>query len=114
MAGRPTKYCSQVIEQLLTGIEQGLTIDLSCRMAGISDDTFSNWRKRYADFAVQIDAANARGALANLQFINDSDDWRAKAWILERRHGYRVEEKLTVAGDADAPLILRTHRRDRE
>ena len=52
--------------------------------------------------------------MANLQFINDSDDWRAKAWILERRHGYRVEEKLTVAGDADAPLILRTHRRERE
>jgi hypothetical protein len=71
----------------------------ACMAAGIDQSTFYRWlqkaekhkRSKYSKFRKRLQAAEAEGELANLQAIIEAGkrDWRARAWLLERRHPER-------------------------
>lgn len=100
---RPTKYSEDKVVVIERAIEDGLTYEFAAALAGITDDTLSNWRKRYSEFSERIAAAEARGALVNIQSIREAAagaedraaDWRAAAWILEHRHPYQYGKSVT-------------------
>lgn len=94
---RPTKYTAERAAIVEDGIERGLTFGLAAALAGISPDTLTNWRKRYADFSERVEQAEALGALANLDKVRRAgdDDWRAAAWILEHRHPHQYGKTVT-------------------
>lgn len=59
-AGRPTKYNKEVAEKFITCIRNGMTIQASCMMNGIIDDTYANWMKGKSEFSEQVRIAQGQ------------------------------------------------------
>jgi len=51
---RPTKYNTACAARIIEGLKEGMTRRGACGYAGISEDTFTRWLKRFAGFAEQI------------------------------------------------------------
>ena len=96
MANR-TKKTPARIEKILENLRCGLTIKAACTQAGIHPRTVDNWRKDDAEFAADFEAAIDFGEAALYNDIRISDDWRAKAWLLERRHPERWSLKRDMS-----------------
>ena len=94
---RPTKYTPDVAERILQAIELGATYELACRYGGISDETFTRWRKRYVGFAENVKKAEGKGAVKWLARIEAgaADHWQAAAWKLERRYPHDYGRTIT-------------------
>lgn len=98
MAGsRPTKFTPETVARLLKAVRAGLPYHLAAEAAGISETTFYEWQRgefpRGADkalkaqFSEELTRARGESALRLMALISSAapDDWRAAAWILERR-----------------------------
>ncbi len=86
---RPSKYTPATAKKITDAIRVGATFRLACMYAGISEDTFMAWRKRYPDFADAINQAEGAGAAAWLGMIEKAaqeGNWQAAAWKLERKY----------------------------
>ena len=77
------------IEAILTALEQGMTLEESAQQAQISRTTLYRWRKDITGLDEAIDRASG---LAEVYLVNaikaagqEKNDWRAFAWLLERR-----------------------------
>lgn len=109
--GRPTKYAPEVVAKIMQAIDMGATQELAAGYGGISTDTFHQWRDRYPDFAAKLRESEGRAAVKWLAKIEAAatDDWKAAAWKLERRHphayGKTVQENQ-VTGKDGAPLEI--------
>jgi hypothetical protein len=97
---RPTKFTPETVEKLCTAVRQGMTYALAAAYAGIHYDTLNEWRRSKAEFSEALTRAEAEGALANLARVEqaaEAGDWRASAWLLERRYphdyGKSVQER---------------------
>lgn len=103
-AGRPTKYTEERADKIVQAIRVGATFRLACQYAGIDEDTFAAWRKRYSDFAERVKEAEGAGAIGWLAVIEKASvkSWQAAAWKLERRypHEYgRTVHETEQSGD---------------
>jgi transposase len=106
---RPTKLTPEVEERLVQAISVGATFKDACAHAGISFQTLQNWKKRarraaeqagepdgepeedtdqFVEFFDRIKKAEADAAVGWLTTINKAArrDWKAGAWMLERRY----------------------------
>jgi hypothetical protein len=93
----PTKFTPETVHTLLSGIRAGLPYRLAAEAAGISETTFTEWqagrlprgadRALKASFPGQLTRARGESALRLSGLISRAatDDWRAAAWLLERR-----------------------------
>lgn len=81
---------------LLKAIEQGKPLKQAAAMAGMSYDTLNTWQKRgenesapeeYRQFCQQLRHSQAVAMRVHVSSICDAAkrDWRAAAWMLERR-----------------------------
>ncbi len=89
MAGRPTKYTPETAKKITDAIRVGATFRLACAYAGITEETFSQWRKKYSEFSDAIKEAEGAGAvgwLAKIEKAANDGLWAAAAWKLERRY----------------------------
>lgn len=109
--GRPPKISPDVQRRIVEMLELGSTLRLAAQYGGISYQTFKRYRERgerartgeYRAFWLATEEAIAKGAYRNLGRINLSasrqapcphcgglvpmpGEWKAAAWILERRH----------------------------
>jgi transposase len=88
MAGRPTKRTPETEKRLLDALRAGNTRRASCAYAGISDETFANWCKRFLEFLEAVEKAEADAEVrhvANIAKAAGEGVWTASAWWLERR-----------------------------
>jgi transposase len=88
-AGRPTKYTPETVKKIVDAIRVGATFRLACDYAGITEETFSQWRKKYSEFSDAIKEAEGAGAvgwLAKIEKAANDGSWQAAAWKLERRY----------------------------
>lgn len=111
--GRPSIITERHVEGIKEALEVGMTIDLACAYIGIPKSTFYNWKKRAeaepsSIFGRFMDAASrgrAMNAFQSLQEVRKAggEDWRAAAWMLERRHGYhrKLEQEVSVGAIAE-------------
>lgn len=85
---RKTKYTPETVEKVAQAIRLGSTYILACHYAGISFETFNEWRKAKPEFSDTINAAEGKAAVAWLARIEDASksQWQAAAWKLERRY----------------------------
>jgi transposase len=85
--GRPTKRTPEMEKALIAAIETGAPYRIACMAVGITDDTFTNWRRKDPVFAAQVAQASGKTALRLLKKIeaNADENFSAAAWILERR-----------------------------
>jgi hypothetical protein len=87
MAGRPSKRTPERAQRLLDAVRDGNTLQAACACAGISEDVLARWRRQSAEFAESVTRAIAESEVALVATIRkaSTDDWRASAWLLERR-----------------------------
>lgn len=94
--GRPTLLNPTRQAALLNAIEQGMPLKQAAAMAGMSYDTLNAWQKRgenesapeqFRQFCQLLRHSQAVAMQVHLSSICDSAkrDWRAAAWMLERR-----------------------------
>lgn len=96
--GRPSKFTKARKERIVQAIQAGCTYEMAADYAGITRSTLWNWLKKgedpkqksYCTFLDQVKKAEVEGAMVHLGTIAQASqkDWKASAWMLERRHGY--------------------------
>lgn len=94
---RPSKFTPETVNALLAGVRAGLPFRLAAEAAGISETTFHEWQSGKlprgadkmlkAEFSDQLTRAKGESARRLTALISSAatDDWRAAAWLLERR-----------------------------
>ena len=91
MTGRPTKCTPETIERLCEILRDGHTIKGACEGAGIAESSYYEWLERakegppFSDFSAEVTRAQHAARDYLLTKIRTADDWRAQAWIMERR-----------------------------
>jgi transposase len=98
------KLTRKRINQISKAIEKGCTYKLAAASVGISESTLYNWlsegRKKGTGLHKELleaikKAENLRAEFLLSKIIEHSDkDWKACAWLLERRYGYRKDSIL--------------------
>lgn len=83
--GRPSKFTPEREQRLLDEVRSGNSHRVACRAAGITEETLSQWRRHKPVFAEAFMRAEAESEADLVAEVRHADDWRAKAWLLERR-----------------------------
>lgn len=96
--GRPSKFTKARKDRIILAIAAGCTYEMAADYAGISRTTLWGWLRRgedskhkaYCTFLNDVKKAEIEGAMVHLGTITaaSAKDWKASAWMLERRHGY--------------------------
>lgn len=101
---RPSKYTAERVERLLHGIRLGWRYELACAYAGVHYATFARWRLAFPQFCEAVKEAEAQGEATSLRAIHaaaSAGEWRAAAWLLERRfpetYGRRVNRNGMIS-----------------
>ncbi len=113
---RPTP---RLIEQAADAIRKGSTAELAARSIGVSRSTWFRWLKRgeegnelaFRRFHRAVKRAEATCAVEALQVIHEAAEdgnWKAAAWLLERRYGYTTSmyEREEVREAREAREVL--------
>lgn len=86
---RPTKRTPEVEKRITDALAGGASRRLACEYAGISQETFSVWCKRYLDFLEAVTRAEAQCEMSAILSLRQgwmqSNDWRAGLEWLKRR-----------------------------
>ena len=96
------KFTQQTVDKLVRGLRMSMSYVDACNYAGISYDTFLNWRngkfprnlddeqkalkEQFADLMTQAEGDGVASLMSRIQQGAVQGDWKAAAWILERRY----------------------------
>ena len=110
--GRPSKLTLETVQKICENIRLGLRYNDAAMAAGITYETFNEWRKRgkkaksgkYSEFSEALHLAEAEGERLLVARIQDGarKHWQAAAWILERRHREKWGRQLDLTSKGDA------------
>jgi len=95
-------YSREVRDRLLDNLREGMSIVAACTQAGVGERTYYRWLDECEDGEWTEDVNAAKDfaeavALSKLKRLGDEKaDWRAYAWILERRYPDRWGPKKEV------------------
>jgi transposase len=117
--GRKTKLNAEVRERFLQAIRVGATYDLACKFAGITYQTFLNWKERaekdgsgeFFEFFEDISKAEGLAAIKWLALLDKHADIDPKwaAWKLERRYPEQYgRQRVELTGKDGGAIILKT------
>lgn len=96
--GRPSLFTEERVEKILKALRQGMPYKQAAAYGGISYDTLNRWRnsgeagasEELSEFCNAMKEAEGEAVFKLLSTIRRSatlrNDWKAAAWILERRH----------------------------
>lgn len=72
---------------ILQALSEGLPVRESCRAARVSIPQFYRWCRKYEDFRDRVREAELESRASLIRTILEARyrDWRAAAWLLERR-----------------------------
>jgi len=80
-----TRFTYRRIRKILRGIRLGLSHNDSAALARVEGSTLDGWRLQDPRFAAALKRADAWAVAVRVKTIQDTADWRAAAWWLERR-----------------------------
>ena len=124
---RRTKLNEEIAKRIIQAIQMGATYEIAAEHAGICRKTLYSWIEkgktasqgsRYYTFLHDFRKAEARAALTSLTTIQkeiQNGDWKAAAWFLDRRAGFRRDATITNESNvgqtqetSPAPIDYRT------
>ena len=88
---RPCKLTDEVERDICNALADGATYAAASEAAGVAYETFNEWMKdtrpKFVKFSEAVRQANGRARTDLVRKIRKAGDkdWRALAWILERR-----------------------------
>jgi hypothetical protein len=116
--GRPCLLTKTCEAKLLSAIEEGMPLKQAAMLAGICYETLNRWRIRGEDenapiefrqFCQSLRRSQAMAMQACVSCIRKAanHEWRAAAWLLERRHPeeFSLPEKIEHSGRNGKPLF---------
>jgi transposase len=96
-AGRKSKKTPERVERLLDNLRQGMSQASAITQAGIAKTTFYKWLKEDEQFKTEVETAEDFAEavqIAQIKALGEAKmDWRAYAWLLERRFPDRWSAK---------------------
>jgi hypothetical protein len=66
-------------------LAQGHTIRTVCEAVGIAERNYFDWREKHLHFSQATTCAIGKSKIVLVNKLRRSDDWRASAFLLERR-----------------------------
>ena len=117
--GRPTACTPELTERICEDLRRGLTFKMACEGAGISQHTGHEWTRRgqldldggrsattWARFAQATTRARSDCLASLVSTVRTAavTDWRAAAWMLERRDPDGWSRRTEVSGPDGAPI----------
>lgn len=108
--GRPRVTNEIVDARILATLAVGASIEDAADEVGIGRETIYRKRREDPVFGTRVLEAIARGKKKLIERVTSSKDWRAAAWMLERRFGKDFGRKLQLehGGAEDLPPIKQT------
>lgn len=89
-------FSAERVDRLVALLQAGNTPTAATRAAGLSRRTYDSWMRLgaageepYASFRARVETAHSEGEARQVTQIASAskDDWRAGAWLLDRRFG---------------------------
>ena len=100
--GRPTQYDEKLGAKIIDAVRAGFTLERAAEYIGINPGTAQGWVTKRQDFGRLIKKARREhemGLLRSVELAGEKS-WQARAWILERTHGYaQPSARLQVSQD---------------
>ena len=100
--GRPTQYDEKLGAKIIDAVRAGFTLERAAEYVGINPATAQGWVTKRQDFGRLIKKARREhemGLLRSVELAGEKS-WQARAWILERTHGYaQPSARLNVTQD---------------
>ena len=83
-----SKKTPAVIQAILANLREGLTKEVACSQAGITRQTLYSWCENDEQLAMEVQAAVDVSQAVLIKAVTTASftDWRAAAWMLERRY----------------------------
>ena len=112
---RPTDCTPELTAALCAELRVGMSIKAACQHVGLDDSTFRRWMQRgedgeepFATFRAQATRAKSDGVRALVVTVRKaaSSDWRAAAWILERRAPEDWTKRTEITGPEGGPIQI--------
>lgn len=104
------KYSNEITLEICKYLRAGNTQHDSAVLAGISEDTFYEWRKNKTEFSEAIKKAEKECKARNIAIIQRAAEktWQAAAWWLERRYSseYALKSINELTGKDGGPIKL--------
>jgi hypothetical protein len=95
----------------MEALRAGNTRRAACSYAGIDQDTFGNWLKRFPDFSDAIEKAESDAEVRNVAIIQKSAQttWQAAAWWLERKRkaDWALRTEMTGPSGSNLEVVVR-------
>ena len=97
-SGRRSKKNQATLDGILKAIRIGITFERAAELHRVSRATIYRWRNEDPEFDKDVLEAVVYSEAILLQRINDktADDWKAAAWILERRHPEQYSQRREI------------------
>lgn len=104
---RRSKFNNETQKRIIQAIQMGATYEIAAEHAGICRKTLYSWIEKgktasrgskHYTFLHDFRKAEARAALTSLTTIQkeiQNGDWKAAAWFLDRRAGFRRDATIT-------------------
>lgn len=112
--GTPTKLNERTLKAFTGALLKGNHYSTACAYAGINYHTFRNWMHRgeaaqsgiYFNFFTSVKKALAQAEINSVSKIKqaEDDDWKAAAWMLERRHPERWANTRRIKVEVEKEL----------
>jgi len=100
--GRPTQYDEKLGAKIIDAVRAGFTLERAAEYIGINPGTAQGWVTKRQEFGRLIKKARREhemGLLRSVELAGEKS-WQARAWILERTHGYaQPSARLNVTQD---------------
>lgn len=112
--GRKTKRTPEVMERVRLALEGGNTRRATCFHAGISEDTFADWMRKYPDFSDLVTEAEASCEFAMVDIVRRAAQEREVVVTKRVEYpdgGVLVETKTHTEIDAKIALEWLARRR---
>lgn len=101
-----SKKTPERLEIIYKCISDGLSQKDAAVMAGISEDTFSLWKRDDSDFSENIMKKEIQHKQRHIENIKKASDksWQASAWWLERKHKKEFAQKIENENDLNITI----------
>lgn len=115
--GRPSKFSAELLDTICKGVRLGLSYERAAENAGVGRTILHRWMTaeasgdlRFGGVTDALAKARAEGETRLLARVIKAgeEDWRAAAWILERRHpeNYARMERREITGRDGGPVQM--------
>jgi transposase len=121
MRGAKLRLNEELIKEISQHVRDGSFYKDAALLVGVTEHTFHDWKKKgitdleenkqtiYSQFIQSLRQAEAEAKAEAVKYIQRSEDWKARAWYLERKYNdeFGNKQKIEHSGDDEKPVVVK-------